>query len=156
MRGHRAAEQHEQEEEKVHPLVDSRVQVVIRVLQILLQPSHTVSAGRGRQIGSKARGYRAEREEKKKQRSATGREETRPYLLRILFCRIRDRDELRNQLALRRRGRHPRNLAGRPPAEFVSPKMHAGKAPSRKADTRQSTRPGRFVFSSPTRPQPWV
>lgn len=59
----------------MHLLVDGGVQIVIRVLEILLQrPRPMVSAGRGqRQIGSKARGYRAEREEKK-QRSATGRE----------------------------------------------------------------------------------
>lgn len=63
-------------QKKVHLLVDGGVQVVIRVLEILLQqrPRPMVSAGRGqRQIGSKGRGYRAEREEKK-QRSATGRE----------------------------------------------------------------------------------
>lgn len=104
------------------------------------------------------------KERRKNNAVRRGERGTRPYLLRILLCRIRDRDELRNQLALRRCGRHPRNLDGRPPAEFVSPKMQrcAGKARSRRAeqtpdDGRQS---GRLGFSSsPTRPQPaqpWV
>lgn len=104
------------------------------------------------------------KERRKNNAVRRGERGTRPYLLRILLCRIRDRDELRNQLALRRCGRHPRNLAGRPPAEFVSRKMQrcAGKARSRRAeqtpdDGRQS---GRLGFSSsPTQPQPaqpWV
>ncbi|KAK0752723.1 hypothetical protein B0T18DRAFT_1426 [Schizothecium vesticola] len=122
MRRHRAAEQHQQEEEKVHLLVDGRVQVVIRVLQILLQPSP-----RSARVGGEADRIKGPwisgRKRGEKTTQCDGARGTRPYLLRILLCRIRDRDELRNQLALRRRGRHPRNLAGRPPAEFVSPKM---------------------------------
>lgn len=86
------------------------------------------------------------KERRKNNAVRRGERGTRPYLLRILLCRIRDGDELRNQLALRRCGRHPRNLAGRPPAEFVAPEMQrcAGKARSRRAeqtpdDGRQST-----------------